>query len=498
MSRPDVLFVKPGSQKGVYGKTSDFGLTAFEPPLWASLLAGFLRVQGYAVEVCDAEVEGLSHAATADRIRAVDPLLVVIAVSGSNPSASTMNMTGSGQILKHLREAGSGTGSAQGPVTLLQGLHPSYLPERTLREEAVDHVCQGEGFLTLPPLLDALRAGKRGHLKIPGLWTVQGGVVLSNPRPAPWSDLDALPMPAWDLLPMKSYRAHNWHCFDDITKRQPYGIIYTSLGCPFDCSFCCINSLFGKRGIRYRSPARVVEEIDFLVSQYGIRNIKIIDEMFVLKESHVLELCDRIIERGYDLNMWAYARTNTVKPHLLARMKQAGIHWVAYGFEAGNKRVLQAVNKAADLEATSRAIEMTYREGLYIVANFIFGLPGDDWESMQDSLNMALEINAEWGNFYCTMAYPGSRIFDEAVANGTSLPATWQGYSQYSIEALPLPTEQLTSGEILSFRDYAFDAYYKNPRYLAKMDRLFGVETVRHIQEMTRFTLNRAHTQLFA
>ena len=88
--------------------------------------------------------------------------------------------------------------------------------------------------------------------------------------------LDEIPMPAWDLLPMEKYRAHNWHCFDHIEERQPYAVLYTSLGCPFDCSFCCINALFGKHMIRYRSLDKVIAELDFLVNTYGIKNIKII------------------------------------------------------------------------------------------------------------------------------------------------------------------------------------------------------------------------------
>ena len=485
MGRPDILFVKPGSQKGVYGKASAYDMTAYEPPLWASLLAGFMREKGYAVELLDAEIEQWSHEETAEQIKLINPLLVVISVSGSNPSASTMNMTGAGNILRYLEQQSSDIRSC------LHGLHPSYLPERTLKEEHVDYVCQGEGFYTFPDLVEKVRSGARGHFEIPGLWSVEQGKVQSNARPGVWKNLDQLPMPAWDLLPMQKYRAHNWHCFGHIEERQPYGIIYSSFGCPFDCSFCCINSIFGKRGIRYRSPQKVIEDIDYQVEHWGIRNFKIIDEMFVLKESHVIEICDLIISRGYDLNIWAYARTDTVKPSLLAKMRQAGIRWVAYGFEAGNKRVLEAINKAADLEASMKAVEMTVREGLYIGANFIFGLPEDDWDSMQNTLDLATEINAEWANFYYTMAYPGSRLYDDAVASGMALPESWQGYSQYSYDSVPLPTRYLSSAEIMAFRDYAFDAYLKNPRYLSKIFHQFDVDTVRYVQAMTQFSLKR-------
>lgn len=488
MSIVDVLLVKPGSQKQLYGELSVFSLTAIEPPLWASLLAGHLRGLGYAVELWDAEVEERSHKETAERIAEINPILAVISVSGTNPSASTMNMTGAGNIVKHLKQI------APSIKTMFHGLHPSALPERTLREEPVDFVCQGEGFYTLPKLIDALK-NNESTFKIDGLWYSENGQVRSNPRPPAFENLDELPMAAWDLLPMKKYRAHNWHCFDKIHSRQPYGLLYTSLGCPYNCTFCCINAIFGKPGIRYRSPQRVLEDIDFLVRNYGIRNIKIIDELFAFREKRVIEICDLIIERDYDLNMWAYARVNTVTPRMLEKMKKAGINLVAYGFEAGNKRVLDGVNKSYDLGIVDNVLKMTYEAGLYVGANFIFGLPDDDFDSMQDTLNMAVEINAEWTNFYTTMAYPGSKLYEEALEKGWALPETWQGYSQYSPDSLPLPTKHLSVGEVVSFRDYAFQTYFENPRYLDKIKRVFGLETVQHIQKMTTHRLERKHTQ---
>lgn len=488
MKKLDIVLVKPGSQKQLYGDLSAFGLTAIEPPLWIALWGGYLRKLGYSVVVYDAEAENWSFEETAEKIRDANPLLTAVVVSGTNPSASTMNMAGAGKIVSLVRELDPSI------KTLLAGLHPSALPEQTLIKENTSFVCQGEGFYTLPKLLGLLRNNSDNY-SIKGLWYKKDGEVIANPRPLLWKNLDELPMPAWDLLPMKKYRAHNWHCFDNIDNREPYGVLFTSLGCPYNCTFCCINAIFGKPGIRHRSPQNVIQEIDFLVSTYGIRNIKIIDELFAFKEDRVIEICDLIIERGYDLNMWAYARVNSVTPAMLGKMKRAGINWVAYGFETGSKRVLQSVNKRYNLDSVKNVVKMTYDAGLYIVANFIFGLPDDDLDSMQDTLTMAIDINAEWANFYSTMAYPGSRLYDEAIKKGWQLPETWQGYSQYSFDGFPLPTKYLTAGEVLSFRDYAFHAYFESPRYLDKINRLFDIETVGHIQKMTSHKLKRKHTQ---
>lgn len=482
----DILIVKPGSQQQIYGKLSSFNLTAIEPPLWSALLAGYLTRLGYAVMIYDAEAEAWSHEKTADKIREVHPVLAMISVSGSNPSASTMNMTGAGSILKYLKK------TAPEIKTVIHGLHPSALPERTLKEEAVDFVCQGEGFYTLPPLIDALKNGSN-DFQIAGLWFKKGKKIYSNPRSVLFKNLNALPMPAWNLLPMKKYRAHNWHCLDHIDDRQPYGVIYTSLGCPFKCSFCCINALFGKSGIRYRSAQNVIDEIDYLVNAFGIRNIKIADELFGMNESRVADICDLIIKRGYDLNIWAYARVDTVTPAMLKKMKKAGIHWLAYGFESGSSAVLRGVGKGYAREQIARSVKMTDDAGINIIANFMFGLPDDDYATMQETLLMAMEMNAQWANFYTTMAYPGSRLYEEAVVNKLALPETWSGYSQYAGDTLPLPTRHLTAAEVLAYRDYAFDVYFRNPAYLKKISQSFGEKAAYHITEMTRHRLERKH-----
>jgi anaerobic magnesium-protoporphyrin IX monomethyl ester cyclase len=486
MGKHDIVLVKPGSQKALYGELSAFNLTAIEPPLWGALLAAVLRDQGYSVELFDAEVENWDYEETARRISEIRPTLAAVIVSGTNPSASTMNMTGVGMILRSLKTV------APDIKTLLTGLHPSALPERTLREEEVDFVCEGEGFYTVPRLLAALKAGDKDY-PIQGLWYKKDGNVVSNQRAPLFDPLDDLPMPAWDLLPMKKYRAHNWHCFKNIDARQPYAVIYTSLGCPFKCSFCCIHALFGKSGIRYRSPERVIEEIDCLVKNYNVRNIKILDEMFALNEAHVSRFCDLIIEHGYDLNMWAYARVNTVNERMLRKMKRAGIQWVAYGFESGSKKVLAGVTKGYNLDKVDEVVKMTYDQGLYICANFIFGLPEDDYDSMQATLDLAVEINAEWANMYGATAYPGSQLYEEALQRGWPLPSTWQAYSPYGYETLPLPTVHLGGPEVLRFRDKAFQVYFSRPGYLEMIERKFGPETAQHIREMASHELLRRH-----
>jgi len=480
----DILLINPGDRSQVYqGLGAE--LAAIEPPFWTAVLAAYLRQEGFRVAIIDANAENIAPEETARRAAALKPLLSCVVVYGSQPSASTQNMTISGAICRAL------SGVVTGRVAI-SGLHPSALPERTLREESVDFVIEGEGPDSLRILLKELAAAQPDFSRVPGLWYRDGDDVRSNPRAALINDLDSyLPIAAWDLLPMDLYRAHNWHGFDDLEHRSPYGAIYTSLGCPFNCLFCCINAPFGKPGIRYRSPGRVVDEMELLAKTYGVKNLKIVDELFVLKENHYMSIVEGIIERGLDLNIWAYTRVDTVKPGNLARMKRAGINWLALGIESANPTVRDGADKhmqSRDIAAVVRSIQDA---GIRIIGNFIFGLPEDTRETMEETLQLAKELNCEFINFYCAMAYPGSKLYDIALSEGWQLPAEWQGFSQHSYDMLPLPTNTLTAAEVLEFRDDAFHRYFANPVYLGMVEQKFGAGVRNYLEEMSRTRLKR-------
>jgi len=483
----DLVLVNPGARAGMYGELGS-SYSGIEPPLWCALTAAFIRERGYSVRIIDAEAENIGPEETAARIQEYNPLLAGFVVLGAaNPSASsTPKMTAASEAAASLHR------KAPRIKKFFSGLHSSALPERTLKEEATDFVCQGEGFFTILRLLEALKsAPEQRYSEIPGLWYCQNGNTISNP-PATLINLDELPFAAWDLLPMEKYRAHNWHCFADMTKRQPYAVIYTSIGCPFNCHYCNIHALYNhKPRIRFRSPEKVVAEIDFLVKNYNIKSLKIIDELFAFQEDRVNRICDLIIQGGYDLNIWSYARVDTVTETMLKKMKQAGINWVAYGFESASEEVRQGMSKKTKEDTTRRAIEMTKNAGINIIANFIFGLPEDNTETMQQTLAMAKEFNFEYVNFYTAMAYPGSQLYEDAVRDSIKLPEKWHGYGQYSEETLPLPTKYLTAAEVLHFRDRAFEEYLSNSKYLAMIREKFGAEAVEHIRGLLNHRIKR-------
>jgi radical SAM superfamily enzyme YgiQ (UPF0313 family) len=493
----DLVLVNPASRKRVY-QSLGAELAAIEPPVWAGLMAGFVRRRGFEVAIVDAEAEELSPEETAERVIELNPRLTAVVVYGHQPSASTQVMPAAGAVCEALKAV------APARKVLLVGGHVAALPARTLDEEAADFVAGGEGLHTLVDLLEALAEPCADLSRVRDLWYCEEGTLRRGPSATLVRDVDVeLPGVAWDLLPMHLYRAHNWHCLGE-ESRQPYAALYTSLGCPYKCSFCCIQAPFksgeAQLGLKatansYRlwSPSFVADQLQRLHEHYCVRHVKIADEMFVLNRRHVEAICDEIIARRLDLNLWAYARVDTVQPDLLAKLKQAGFNWLALGIEAANPRVRADVQKAFDQEEIYATLACIRGAGINVIGNFIFGLPDDDHETMQQTLDLALELNCEFANFYATMAYPGSPLYAQALAEGWELPASWAGYSQHAFDTLPLPTRHVSAGEVLRFRDEAFQTYYTHPAYLEMIERKFGPATAEEIRRMTAHRLPRQH-----
>jgi radical SAM superfamily enzyme YgiQ (UPF0313 family) len=488
MPRLDLLLVNPGGREQIYQSLGG-ELTAIEPPLWARLIAGYVADRGISVEILDSEADHLGPAGVARVIAERAPLLVGMVVFGHQPSASTQQMGPASEVCRAIRAI------RPDQKIIILGGHVSALPERTLREEPVDFACKGEGPETVHQLVLALREDRSDAFPtIPGLVWWREGRVEINPPALLIKDLDAdLHGSAWHLLPMEKYRAHNWQCFGNLGSRQPYASIYTSLGCPYKCSFCCINAPFDTNRYRMRSPSAVVREIDLLYNQYGVKTIKIIDEMFVLNDQHVTGICQELAAKLYaqELNIWAYARVDTVKPQRLSLLRSAGIRWLALGIESGSAHVRDGAEKSFADEDILEIVREIQKADINVIGNFIFGLPDDDLTTMRQTLELAKKLNCEFANFYSAMAYPGSPLYASAIAQNLLLPDAWSGFSQHSYDCTPLPTDKISADDVLRFRDDAFHEYFSNPRYLDMVGLKFGNETRRHIEEMARIRLRR-------
>jgi len=504
MKKLDILFVHPSAKELRYLIYQDLEKNdaAIEPPIWAAMLANHCRTKGFSTEILDCEAEGLRIVDASSQALDFKSRIICIVVYGQQPSASTQNMEGAIKLSDEIKR--------QGPDSkiVLLGPHVSALPKEVLKNHpSVDFICQNEGVYTLSNLLMVQNFDDVSFLrKVKGLGFRDGdNVILNAPeRIVPKNLLEQdLPGMAWDLLPnLNKYRTAGWHSWPNKSDKSPFAAIYTSLGCPFRCSFCMINIInrtklgddidsSDSNVFRFWQPEFIIKQFDYM-AKVGIKNVKIADELFVFNTKHFMKICDLLIERDYGFNIWCYSRIDTCKPAYLEKMKKAGINWIGLGIENPNQVLRKEVHKGGYKGIKILDIINSVRDaGIGVGANYIFGLPMDNEETIKETLQYAMDNITDMANFYCAMAYPGSPLYLEAVRKGWKLPDTYAGYSQHSYYTHPLSNGLLTSEEILAFRDQAYIKYHSNPVYLKRLEDQYGVDAATNVRDTLKIDLKR-------
>jgi len=503
------LFINPDSSVQAYqGLAKTYA--AIEPPTWALLLAESCRAKGFEVGILDCDAERLTIDASLNRIEAIKPNLIVLVVYGQNPNSGTTSMIGALALAKAIKNSQLNT------KICFVGSHTSALPMEVLSSSCVDIVLLNEGVYALHNLLKSNLGDDLEHIKGIGYKKRgPGGFLIPTLNPpqsvVPQDRMDEdLPGYAWDLLPYHSkpldlYRAHFWHAEFNHEKRTPFAAIYTSLGCSFACDFCMINivnrvdngdnisaiSAANSKGMRFWSPEWVKREMKKL-ADLGVKTLRISDEMFFLNRKYYNPILENAIAEDFGFNMWTYSRVDTVRRDALDLFKRAGVNWLALGVEAGNQLVRQEVSKGSFKEANIRDVCKTISDAdINIISNYIFGFPEDTHETMQETLDLALELNTEMANMYPCQALPGSPMYHTAKKNGWALPESYEGYAFLSYESQPLPTKYLSAAEVLRFRDDAWQKYFTNPAYLALVERRFGLQEKKNVEDMSSIPLKR-------
>lgn len=497
----DILFVHGnGSPKLYQDLHKDF--SARETPIWAAMLATSVKIKGYSTAVLDCEVLALSIKESVEKINEYNPRIVCFVIYGQNPNASTQNMFGNIETAKLLKQ------NYPQYKTLFIGAHVIALPDDVLNEKCVDLVCTGEGVYALQNLLKVTNLNDEYQLgKVKGIaWKDKEGLLNFNEyeRLVPQELLEQdLPGIDWSLLPPPSmYRTSDWHGWTNNSEKTPFASLYTSLGCYATCEFCMINILNrtdpGKyitaadsNIMRHWSPNFIIKQFDYLAKQ-GVKNLKIADEMFVLRKDHYVELCKLLKERDYGFNIWCYSRINTVKEGYLDLMKEAGINWLALGIESADTNIRTEITKGFFKdESIVDVVKTIQSHDIAVGGNYIFGLTTDTKETIQTTIDFMMNNLTENMNVYPAMAYPGSPLYLQAKKNNIDLPKTYEEWAMFSYETKNLPTDKLSSAEILMLRDNAWLKYFTNPTYINWMKSKYGQKCVDSIKAMTSIKIKR-------
>jgi anaerobic magnesium-protoporphyrin IX monomethyl ester cyclase len=390
-------------------------------------------------------------------LAAIEPPVWLALLAKGTPEALIIDMEAENLDADGLVSRLKGRGF-QRAVVLATGSHPSA------------HIQQTETAERLKPLLEGAF-----------------GITVEVYSHLPFNPIEAGAID-WSLLPVEQYRAHNWHSWG--RKDKSYGATFTSISCPFHCEFCCVKDFY-RSEYRQRAPELVAADIASAV-KLGVTNFKLMDELFAVENQGVHAVLDRLIVQGLgeEINIWAYARIDTVNEKLLQKMRRAGVRWLAYGIESGDQEIRSEVDKGSFTnQKIHDVIRMTKNADINALGNYMFGFWEDDIRSMNETLDLARKLNCEYANFYCMTVYPGSRLYNEMKARGVDLPRHGVEFSQMSPRFKPVPTSHLKAGEVLRFRDQAFRDYFGSERYLSMMRSRFGEGVVTEIKDMLKIDI---------
>jgi radical SAM superfamily enzyme YgiQ (UPF0313 family) len=406
------------------------------PPLGLAYLASVLR-KDHDVRIIDSNILEYSIEDLRRKLKSFNPDIVgITSVTPSIPQAYDV-----AKIAKEVKEDS---------IVVVGGPHVTFLPEQTLREcKDVDVIVKGEGEKITGELATAIENGEPLE-NVRGIAFRKEDKVVNN-EPMPFiRNIDEIPFPSRDLLPVEKYQVNGTR----------YTAMITSRGCPFRCSFCSSSRLFGGCW-RGRSPENVLDEMRVIYEDYDTKNIEFVDDTFTLNQKRAEQICDGIIKEGWDVSWGASSRVDTITRKLAEKMKKAGCWILFLGIESGCQRILDAMWKGITVEQIKRAVKMIKNAGIQVLGSFIIGFPEDTMESIKQTIDFAKSLNLDYAEFSILTPYPGSPIFNFALENDLLLTEDWSKYT--AIEPV-MKIKDLTEKQLKSFLQKAYISLYLRPK----------------------------------
>ena len=374
-------------------------------PLGLLYLAARLEQEGQEVALEDLQLcrSPISH--LKKTLRAFTPQMVGI-------TSFSINLHSAGKLLRTVKQV------CPEAATVWGGPHVSFDDENVLRQNPwVDVIVRGEGEETLAEIADRVirREGFDGVLG--ATWRKADGEIHRNPTRPFQKNIDLWPRPAWHLLKLSRYLA-----FEDGAS------VLTSRGCPHRCVFCVGRKMIGAQG-RFRDPIAVVDEMEAL-SRLGFKRLRVEDDLFTFRKERAIAICQEIDRRKLSIRWRAYARVDTVDPQLLEWMKRAGCERLLFGAESGSPEILKKIRKGITPEQTRRAVEMTRKAGIGVLASFVLGLPGETPETLRQTVEFADSLKVPYSLNLLT-PYVGTEVRECSKEWGIRIHADdWKFYGQ--------------------------------------------------------------------
>jgi anaerobic magnesium-protoporphyrin IX monomethyl ester cyclase len=423
-------------------------------PLGLAYIAAVLEKNNIPVDVLDADALRMTNKDIEKTILELKPEIIGITMM-------TATFYISQKIIKLIKEV------LPESLIIAGGAHPSSLPKQTLKSiPEIDIIVREEGEITFLELIKALKE-KKPLNNVKGICYKENKDIVCTPPQSPIENLDSIPFPLREKFPLEKYKTH-----PPYGRKNPYMHLITSRGCPFNCAFCS-KAVFGKR-LRTRSAKNVVDEVEYLVEKYGVKEIKFYDDDFTIDMKRAEEICQEIIKRKINIVWSCTTRVNLINESLLKIMKKSGCWLISYGVESASQELLNSIRKGITIKQIKQAFSWTRKAGIRTLAYFMVGLPGETRKTIEESIQFAKELEPDFTNWSLTTIFPATDLKEmvkEKVKNkGQIIHYASNTQDMYRLnwdqEPLFIYEENIPIDELKKYITRAYREFYFRPKYI--------------------------------
>ncbi len=410
------------------------------PSLPLGGIAGWIRQNGFPVDLIDLHVENIFPADAVNRVQEYDPKIVAL-------TAKTLGWPAVIEIAQMVRA------TVPNAVIVVGGPHLSIYPKESLSWDCFDIACIGDGEDTFLEICERVASGSEWTDVLGTYARLPNGDVVKNP-PRPLSkNIDKYPMTAWDLMPVVDY-----HC---LTLLKPFATMVTTRGCPWHCGYC--SQVYSEK-LRFRSVELVVDEMEYLVNNYGIKEIVFFDETFTIGKKRMRKFAEEVLRRNVHVKFNIRARVDTIDREVVRLLKRAGLRSIHMGVEAGTDRVLKIMNKQITRQQTERAFRICREEGVDTRGYFMVGYYDAVPQDVEQMIDFAAGLGLDWASFSVATALPATDLYNVAQERGYVNGDFWKQYTIDGGGVIPqLETETFSAEQLRAYRTKAYMKFYLRP-----------------------------------
>jgi anaerobic magnesium-protoporphyrin IX monomethyl ester cyclase len=437
--------------------------TTVWPPISLAISGSILKDKGYRIKIVDCPIENVTWSLLTQVIKLFKPDFVI-------SSISTPTLESDLDIVKLSKGINNKIKIA------VFGVHVTEIPDDAFKiSKDLDFVIRGEPEITASCLSDAIFNGS-DFAEIKGISFRMGNDIINNPDRIFIEDLDSLPYPAWTDIDINRYRLPI--SGDRFLNAIPHR------GCPFNCIFCASKPYYGKK-TRFRTPAKFVDELEWVKSEFGVKNFLFWAETYTISKDFVMNVDREIIAHKLGIKWVCNSRVDTIDEEMMMSMKEAGCWMIGYGIESSNQKILDMAGKKIRVEKIRETISLTKKVGLTTTGHVIIGLPGETKETVMETINFVNSLPLDFAQFYTASPWPGTELYRYTKSKGLLKTENFRDYTQ---QKGVIETDTFSANDVTKYTKLAYRKFYFRPKVFAKM--LKRVATFQNLKYTLMTTLS--------